>query len=130
MQQIQFTGLDDIKNIERELDRAAASATATARPVVRKALLNIKNDARRRVTGLAHAPAYPHAITFDSQDTPTGAKGEVGPDKVKRQGALGNILEFGTVNNAPIPHMAPAAEREEPRFVKAMEDAVVKALGW
>jgi hypothetical protein len=120
----------EIKHLADSITKASAIAPADAAKVVTKGAVNIKADARRRVTGIKHAPAYPLAIDFDPVHVnPIGASTTIGPDKDKRQGALGNILEFGTVKNAPIPHMAPAAEAEEPRFVKAMEDLSVKALG-
>jgi hypothetical protein len=113
-----------------DMEAAAAAATApVVGKVVEKAALNIKNDARRRAGGLAHAPAYPRSITYDAvRVTRTGAATEVGPDKDKRQGALGNILEYGTRKNAPIPHLAPAAEAEEPRFARALEELAAKAI--
>lgn len=111
------------------LARAATAAPGDVRAVVQKGALNIKTDARRRASGHAHSPAYPFSITYDTEFTRTGASAEIGPDKNRRQGALGNILEYGTTKNAPIPHMRPAAEAEEPRFAKAIEDAAVKAIG-
>ena len=117
----------DLRKLAVDLDAAGGIAAKDSRAVVSKGLLNIKRDAARRVTGLAHAPAYPRSITYDTTQTATGAWGEVGPDKDKRQGALGNLLEFGSVKNPPHPHMAPAAEAEEPKFVKAMQDLAVKA---
>ena len=45
---------------------------------------------------------------------------DIGPDKSKPQGALGNILEYGTVNNAPFAHLGPALDREAPGFTKAI----------
>lgn len=111
------------------LVKAAGVAPVEARAVVQKGALNIKTDARRLASGLKHAPAYPASITYDTRFTPTGASAEIGPDKGRRQGALGNILEYGTTNNAPHPHMAPAAELEQPRFEKAMEDLAVKVTG-
>src|SRR5215207_6083416 len=130
MLSVKFFGLEDVGDLERELAEAGASPSATAGPVVRRALMNIKEDSRRRISGHPTLPHLPRAISYDSQDTPKGAKGEVGPDKSRKQGPLGNIAEFGTVNNAPKPFMAPAGEAEEPRFVKAMEAAALKALGW
>jgi hypothetical protein len=111
-----------------DLDQAAGVALADVRAVVAKGALNIKRDAARRSSGLAHAPAYPRSITYDSHETRTGAWAEIGPDKDKRQGALGNILEYGTKKNAPIPHLGPAGEAEEPRFARAMESLVAKAF--
>ena len=120
----------ELKALTKDLERAAAIAPAAAAKVVVKAAVNIKADARRRASGIAHAPAYPYSIGFDDvQVTRTYARTTVGPDKDKRQGALGNILEYGTVKNAPIPHLGPAAEAEEPRFAKAMDELAAKAIG-
>lgn len=119
----------ELAALTKDLERAAAIAPADAAKVVTKAALNVKTDARRRVSGLAHAPAYPRSIGFDQVHvTRTQAYTEVGPDKDKTQGPLGNILEYGTTKNAPIPHLGPAAEAEEPRFAKAMDELAAKAL--
>jgi hypothetical protein len=119
---------DEVREFADVLAHAADVALAEARKVVQKGALNIKTDARRRASGLRHAPAYPSSITYDSHETASGGWAEIGPDKGRRQGALGNILEYGTPKNAPIPHMRPAAEAELPKFAKAMEDLAVKAL--
>lgn len=116
----------DVHQLHEVLVRAAGVAPKEARKVVGKGALQIKNDARRRIAGHRSAPAYPYAIGYDTHETMTGAWAEIGPDKDKRQGALGNILEFGTVKNPPIPHMRPAADAEEPKFAKAMEALAVK----
>lgn len=110
------------------LDRAAEVAPAETRKVVTKGALNIKTSARRRAGGLKHAPAYPRSITYDTRETATSASADIGPDKGKRQGALGNILEYGTLNNEPIPHMGPAADEEQPRFERAMADLAERTL--
>lgn len=112
-----------------DLGKAAAIAPAEAAKVVTKGAVNIKADARRRVSGMPHIPAYPRSITFDAvRVTRLGATTEIGPDKERRQGKLGNILEYGSPKRPPVPHLSPAAEAEEPRFRKAMEDLAVKAL--
>lgn len=115
---------------------AADAAQGESRKVVAKGALNIKTDARRRVSGIAHAPMYPYTITYDSHETPTGAWAEIGPDKEKHVGGgphhtpgnLGGFFEFGSPRSAPIPHMRPAAEAELPRFQKAMEAIAAKPL--
>ncbi|MFI2664882.1 hypothetical protein [Micromonospora carbonacea] len=111
-----------------DLDEAAAAAPGEVRKVVQKGALNIKTDWRRRWTGHPHAPRLPYAVTYDTRETPTGSSAEIGPDKEKTQGALGNLFEFGSVNNAPIPGGIPAAEAEKPRFEKALEDLAVRLL--
>lgn len=107
---------------------AADKLMDEAKPVVSKGCLNIKNDARRRVDGYAHLPQYPRSITYDVTRTGGVVTGEVGPDKNKRQGPLGNLIEYGSINNAPIPHLAPALDAEEPRFVRALEDMAERLL--
>ena len=54
---------------------------------------------------------------------------EIGPDKLRPQGPLGNLIEFGSINNPPHPGGLPAALREEPRFEKAAADAAEDAAG-
>lgn len=118
----------DLDRWVHDIGEAVELAPKETRKVVAKGALNIKTDARRRVTGLKHAPAYPSSITYDTKESTTGAEAEIGPDKNKRQGALGNLIEYGSVHNSPRPHMAPAADAEAPRFEKAMEDLAAKLL--
>lgn len=110
------------------LDTADGMIPPEAKKIVAKGALNIKNDARSRIKGLAHAPAYPYSITYDPLDLPRGPAADVGPDKSRRQGALGNILEYGSSNNPAHPHMAPAVEAEAPRLEQAAADLAEKAL--
>lgn len=128
MEGVRFAA-QELAALVRDLDRAAELTVAETRKVVSKGLLNIKQDARGRISGLAHAPAYPYSISYETAVVHgTTVYGDVGPDKERRQGALGNILEFGTLKNPPHPHMGPAGEAEEPKFADAMEELVAKGL--
>jgi len=118
----------DIDRWVLTLDKATSAAPDEAAKVVEKGALNIKNGARERISGLRHAPAYPRSITYDVWRDLRGPLAEIGPDKNKRQGALGNILEFGSPTSAPHPHMRPATEEELPRYEKAMEDLAARLL--
>lgn len=118
----------ELKRFAAELERSAGVSPAEARRVVQKGALNIKNDARRRISGHPHLPAYPYAITYDTKETPGGSEASIGPDKDKRQGPLGNVLEYGSPGRPPIPHMIPAAETEQPKFEQAMQDLAVRLL--
>jgi hypothetical protein len=111
------------------ISKASAPALKDITAVVAKGALNIKKDAARRSSGLRHAPAYPRSITYDMHFSLRGPSAEIGPDKNRPQGALGNLIEYGSINNAPHPHMRPAADAEEPRFAKAIEAVAVKPLG-
>lgn len=118
----------DLDKLAADLARVAEDVMPEAKKVVGKGCLNIKKDWKRRWSGLAHAPAIPYAIGYDVRQRGPFIEGEVGPDKSKRQGALGNLLEYGSVKNAPIPGGAPALEAEEPRYVKQMYDLGTKML--
>lgn len=98
-------------------------------PVVAKSALNVKRDWQRAWSGLEHVPDIPAAITYDTTVRAREVEAEIGPDKSRPQGALGNILEFGTSNNGPIPGGPPALAAEEPRFVSAIEKIAAGILG-
>jgi hypothetical protein len=112
----------ELNALAATLTEAGRSVPREARAVVEKGALNVKNEARRLASGIAHAPLYPSSIGYDVLRA--GAFGlveaEIGPDKDRPQGALGNVLEYGTVNNAPLAHLGPALDREAPRFAAAM----------
>lgn len=90
--------------------------------VVSKGALNIKNDWRASLAGLPHLPHLPGAIGYDLSVTLDSASAEIGPDKDKKQGPLGNIIEFGTSKNPPRLDGQRALDAEEPKFVAALED--------
>jgi hypothetical protein len=124
-----FSGVRNVSAMMDSINKASRIVPGVAIAIVTKGAHNIKDDAARRIRGLSHAPLYPRSITYDAYPTWSGARAQIGPDKDKRQGSLGNLLEYGSVNNAPHPHLAPALAAEAPRFERAVEDAAVKALG-
>jgi hypothetical protein len=111
------------------LTKAESRTAPAVRAVVERGALNVKNDWRQRWGGIGHAPALPAAVTYDVSYGFGSVSAEVGPDKGKRQGALGNIIEYGTSKNAPIPGGLPALEAESPKFERALADLGEKSLG-
>lgn len=108
--------IDDLKRVEEVAPEEVAK-------VVKKGLQNIKTDTQARWAGARYAPSLAAAVTYDEPKIEgSTVSGEVGPDKDRRQGALGNIYEFGVPGTAPQPALNPAADVEEPRFAKALED--------
>ena len=112
----------DLGRLAADLGHAGVSAVKAVRPVVEKGALNVKNEWRdnARATAGAHAKRYPDSISY----TIRGLSAEVGPDKDKPQGALGNLLEYGSAKNPPHWDGQRAADAEAPRFEKAVLDAV------
>jgi hypothetical protein len=100
----------------------------TVRPVVVRASLNIKRDAQTRIGRGPYLPAYARSISYDTAVSGTSVSSEIGPDKDRPQGPLGNILEYGTGDTPPIPHLGPALDAEEEAFLRYLEAAVAKAI--
>lgn len=111
-----------------DLDKAASRSVTAVRAVVERGAVNVKKDWRQRWSGIGHAPSLAAAVTYDVSFGLGRVSAEVGPDKNLRQGALGNVIEFGTSKNGPIPGGLPALEAEQPRFERALEDLGEKAL--
>lgn len=120
-----ITGLNELV---ADLTEAPRRVQRKVDAVVRKGAVNVKNDAARLISGLAHAPLYPASITFDAKWKRGAYEAEIGPDKTRPQGALGNLLEYGSANNAPLTHLGPALDLEGPRFEKAIADLAGDAL--
>lgn len=118
-----------------ELDRwtdvlmaAPGRVAAGGKAVVSKGSLNIKTEARRNAPGHDAAKHYPSSINYDVEVTGDIIEGEIGPVKGRRQWGLGNLLEYGSENNPPYPHLEPALDHEEPRFVRACEDLSAEVI--
>jgi hypothetical protein len=98
---------DDLRDLIADLAGAGNDARVldVVEPVVKRGAVNIKKDWRAKAAAAApaHARQYPYSIDFDTaRSTLAHSVGAViGPDKDKPQGALGNLLEFGSVNNPP-----------------------------
>lgn len=113
------------------LRASADSAGRQMAAVVARGALNIKNGWRANATATAgqHAKAYPYSVSYDIHPIPGGAHAEIGPDKDKPQGALGNLLEFGSVHNAPHNDGGKALLTEAPQF-EAHVRAVTLRMPW
>ena len=108
-----------------ELQKAAAEYPKEAHDVVEKSAKDIRDDWRDRWRGLGDAPYLWAAVTYDVN----GTHAEIGPDKSLTQGPLGNLLEFGSINNAPRPAGTLALDANEPHFAKGAEDMLARLLG-
>src|SRR5947207_14927952 len=97
----------ELNTLAVDLGKAALEVHVAVRPPIQRAAAQVKTVARQFASGLAHAPLYPDSITYETHYSATGAEAEIGPDKDRPQGALGNIIEFGTSKNAPIAHLGP-----------------------
>lgn len=109
-----------------DLGQASARVTRNVQKSVEVTARHIKDDARKFATGINYARNYPRSINYDIKyKLPFEVSAVIGPDKNGPQGALGNILEYGSVNNAPVKHLGPALDKNQQDFV----DGLLKAVG-
>jgi hypothetical protein len=113
--------VDDLGTFAERLRVNAAKA-------VKVTSQKVRDDARNRIKGHKYLPAYPYSITYDVKVTAEGVEGEIGPDKGRAQGPLGNIVEYGTSKNAPLPHLGPALDANAEDLVAGIEIAVRQAM--
>lgn len=108
-----------------DLDEIPAEKRPEFRKVVERGALNIKNGLRDDARG---HPRYRHFPTSISYDMVGELSAEIGPDKARVQGALGNILYFGTSKNGPQLNFEGPLHRETQRFEDHIADVAEDIL--
>lgn len=116
--------IDGLDQLTHDLSAAPGKVQRQVDAVVRKGAQEMVDDWRRLASGLRHAPAYPRSVTFDAQWKRGAYEAEVGPDKDLPQGALGNLITYGSVNNPPTGHDVTVSEAQAPKFERAIEGLV------
>lgn len=129
---------DSFKVDSSELDQLAADlgqVSHNAGPNVRKAItvtsLKVKTDWQAPLKGSKTLPGLPYAITFDiTTFQGFGAsviKAEIGFDKDRNQGPLGNISEYGAPTITGRGYGLKALQTNESDFQKGLEIALEQA---
>jgi len=124
--------MDTPDTLAADMLKAAAEAIVVSRAVVQKGALNIKTEAKVNV--LKSAPtrnAHAHtAITYDTEIGKASIDAEIGYDKDKKPGRLGNLLEYGGGRDFSPPHrdLGRALDNEQPRFEASLAAAIEKLL--
>lgn len=113
----------EVQALSASLGRASGGLVKEARAVIAKGSVNIKKDARARVSGHPSWRRLASTINYEQ----VGLSSEIGYDDVG-QGELAGIAEFGSARHAPHPALMPAVKAEAPRFEKAMADAAAKLI--
>lgn len=116
--------VSDVYEFALGLDKSAGDVFGKMRPVVSKGALNIKKDLQQDAQGHPHTAYLPAAISYDTKATKSVISAEIGPDKDKPGGAIANVVYFGTSKNAAVLDINGPLDREEPKFLKAIEDVI------
>ncbi len=113
----------DVARLAVDLGRTSAKVLAVVEAVSAKAALNIKNQMVTDASGHETFPHFPRSIGYERRLTLGSVEYEIGPDKNGPQGALGNILYFGTSRDAPVLNLLGPLEAEEPNYLKYLAAA-------
>jgi hypothetical protein len=122
------TGLTELVH---DLDYARDHAVEGAKKVVGKGMSVAKKQAQATIRAASHRgylPHYPRAIGYEVTAAGTIITARIGADPAKLQGGLGNIIEYGSRNSTPIPHIGPAVEAELPVITRYLEDLGEKLI--
>lgn len=125
--------MSDVRRLERHLARTIPRMRRDTRSVTMRGAVNIKQDWRKnaRQSSGRHAPYYPNSVGFDIANYgPDIVMAIIGPDKGAPQGALGNLLEYGSVKNPPHNDGGRALDAETPRFEAQMALIAERGLAW
>lgn len=121
-----------VRKLSEDLGKASGKVFAAVEAVTAKAALNVKTNMARDAETFAgsHAPHFHRSISYDRKLTIGSVAYEIGPDKSRRgaQGALGNILYFGTSKNSPVLNLTAGLEEEAPNFIAHLAIAAAGVL--
>jgi hypothetical protein len=118
---------DELRDLAADLNKAAVKVFPAVAAVVAKGAHNVKEQMAEEAQSSGSYKHFHRSIGYDLHKG--GLEAEIGPDKNGPQGALGNILYFGTSKNAAILDVESGLRDEAPRFEKHIADAAEKSLG-
>lgn len=126
------------KIIRKQWDRHNARVSAAEhdadddlRDVVRKVALSVKTDWAGQWGPSKHLPALGASVSFDLAGGGGVYTAEIGPDKGRRQGPLGTLIEDanGAARNRATHAGNRAGRRGETRFERLVADAGEDGIG-
>lgn len=119
-----------VRELAADLGRVPAKSVPAVDQVMKRGANNVKRDMRRHAEGHPTFPHFPRSISYDrvpSEDERITY--EIGPDKDRMQGALGNLLYFGSSNNAPVLDIEHGLRDEAPRLERHLGEVAAGLLG-
>jgi hypothetical protein len=115
--------LSEVRALEQDLGRISGQVVKPLTETLTKSANAVRDAMRADAAGHAHFPHFPNAITADVKTRVGQLEAEIGPDKSRTQGALGNILYFGTSKNGPVLNINAGLDAEAPKFEQAVAEA-------
>ncbi len=121
-----MSGADELRAFAADLGKIASKALPDVDTVLKKGAQNIKDDLVAEARGSTHFKGMAGSISYDSMYGIGHAKYEIGPDKGRRGGALGNIAYFGTSRGGGTLDLEGPLARETPNLERELDKLVDK----
>lgn len=115
----------DLDKLAADLGTVSRDTRKNVRKAVEVTARKVKDSWRDKLKGSSTLPGLPSAVSYDVKSASGAIEAEVGFDKGRRQGALGNVSEFGTPSVGPRGFGLASLEEKQGDF----EDGIGKALG-
>ena len=117
-----FVDSSQLRELSQNVGRVSGGLIGDVDKVVKRGAQNIKNELVADAQASKHFKALAGAISYDSDYRLGQVAYEVGPDKGRRGGALGNIYYFGTSRGGGSGDLDKPLGSEGPRLEKALGD--------
>lgn len=119
----------ELRRFTTDLERAADGIAPQVQGVMKNGAGKIKNQMRADAKSSRHFKGMAQAITYEVKAERDAIEIEVGPDKERPGGALGNIAYFGTPRGgATVPDPQLALDAESPVIERFLEEILGGAL--
>ncbi|AYR01514.1 hypothetical protein PP639_gp013 [Arthrobacter phage Seahorse] len=122
-------GAAEFRQLSNDLGRIAGHAVKDVDEVLKKGAQNVKTEMVADASASEHFKGMAGSISYDSRYSIGTPRYEVGPDKGRRGGALGNIAYFGTSRGGGTLDIEKPLRNEEPRLTSALEDLADRWAG-
>ena len=112
----------EVQRLAANLGKVAGAAVKDVDAVFKKGAQNVKDEMQADARGSVHFKGMAGSISYDSAYSVGAVRYEVGPDKSRRGGALGNIYYFGTSRGGGSGDLEKPIRSEAPRLESALLD--------
>ncbi len=123
---------DELNTLAADLGEIPRSARKNVRAALQVTARNVKDAWRGKLEGSETLPALPYAVTYDVDANKVFGvdvlRAEIGFDKSRSQGPLGNISEFGTPSTPPRGFGHAALEENQADFERGISIALDETL--
>ena len=121
----------EVRALATDLGRTTRAVEKGADKVLERSALGVKNVmvGQAKASHSGYAKRFASSISYDRRYGVGRMSYEVGPDKSRPQGALGNLLYFGSKNNAPTLDIEAGLIAEEPKLLSEMGKMLERVVG-